>query len=108
MFIYFEKATKFQKSSNCFDDTVKSGRFFQIVCGLPIEYMNFEKWNGRSNIYIYDGKIGYEIKIALISELIINKNQLNQFNPEIFFHFRFVNEIFQIGSLWQLCAQQST
>ena len=42
-FIYFEKATKFQKFSNCFDDIVKSGRFFQIVCGLPIEYMNFEK-----------------------------------------------------------------
>ena len=42
-FIYFDKATKFQKSSNCFDDTVESGRIFQIVCGLPIEYMSFEK-----------------------------------------------------------------
>ena len=54
------------------------------------------KWKVQ---HVHDDKIGYGNKIALISELIINKNQLNQFNPEIFFHFRFVNEIFQIGSL---------
>ena len=51
-FIYFEKATKFQKSSNCFDDTVKTKlKIFQFFVSY-LEYMNFEKRNGRSNIYI--------------------------------------------------------
>ena len=58
------------------------------------------KWKIQHiHIHVHDGKIGYKIKIALINELIINKNQVNQFNPEIFFHFRFVHEFFQIGSL---------